>query len=68
MSETLSTLGLKMLAQRLIKERDDLTSSVGNGRAKTYDEYRYEVGRIKGLSDVLEWMRDTEKELYEGPQ
>ena len=68
MSETLSTLGLKLLAQRIIKERDDLTSSIGNGRAKTFDEYRYEVGRIKGLSDVLEWMQDAEKELYEGPK
>jgi hypothetical protein len=67
-SETLSTLGLKMLAQRLIVERDALNSDIGNGQCKSFDDYRFQVGRIKGLSDVLEWMKDTEKELYEGPK
>ena len=68
MSETLSTLGLKLLAQRIVKERDSLNSDIGNGLCKTFDEYRYQVGRIKGMSNVLEWMKDTEKELYEGPK
>lgn len=66
MTQTLNTIALNMLTARIIEERDALNSTLGKGQASSFDAYRYEVGRIRALTDVLSWAEDAEKNLFEG--
>ncbi len=43
-----------------------MTSNLADGKAQSFEHYRYEVGRIFALGQVLAWCDETEKELYEG--
>lgn len=67
MSETLNTLGLKLIASRVIEERDRLSSILAVGQAvKSFEEYKFFTGQIKALGDVLVWCGEAEKDLLEG--
>jgi hypothetical protein len=52
-----------VIAEKLEERRQGLE----NGTARDYAEYRHMTGYIRGLTDVLEWCQEVEKDQY-GPQ
>lgn len=46
------------IAEVLVERQQD----IGSGSAKTYDQYRQQVGYLHGLRDALKYLDDIERE------
>jgi len=51
------------LRRKLEALLEDKRNGLIGGLAKTFDEYRYRVGEVKGLSDAIAICQEVEKQL-----
>tara|TARA_R100001510_G_scaffold17180_3_gene14503 strand:- start:2264 stop:2461 length:198 start_codon:yes stop_codon:yes gene_type:complete len=51
------------LYRKIRQRRDDLQVSLGTGNIGSFDEYRYAVGQVKGLTFVEEELRAAMKHI-----
>jgi hypothetical protein len=47
----------------LVDLRDQLSAELAAGKAQDYGDYRYRVGRIKGLADAYEALSQAQKSV-----
>lgn len=56
-----------MLYEELLKILADLHEQLilelGAGKAQSFDDYRYRVGRLKGISDALNAAHEAQKRI-----
>ena len=43
--------------------REQLAAELLSGKAQSFDDYRYRVGRLKGLTDALEVSIEAQKRI-----
>ena len=43
--------------------REQLTAELAAGKAQSFDDYRYRVGRLKGLHDAYEALTEAQKSV-----
>lgn len=55
------------LHKRISEEVQTATESLASGAASSFDHYRYRVGYLSALRDVLRWAHETEKRIYDPP-
>ena len=51
------------LYKKLRQRRDDIQVSLGTGNVGSFDDYRYAVGQIKGLTFMEEEIRTAMKSI-----
>lgn len=51
------------IEQGLAELREKLAAELVTGKAQSFDDYRYRVGRLKGLTDALEVAIEAQKRL-----
>jgi hypothetical protein len=58
------------LYQELEKVLSEMAEKLGaeliTGKAQSFDDYRYRVGRLKGLQDALEVAQEVQKRVLGG--
>ena len=58
------------LYQELEKSLSEIAEKLGaeliTGKAQSFDDYRYRVGRLKGLQDALEVAQEAQKKVLGG--
>ena len=58
------------LYQELEKALSEIAEKLGaeliTGKAQSFDDYRYRVGRLKGLQDALEVAQEAQKRVLGG--
>ena len=58
------------LYQELEKALSEMAEKLGaeliTGKAQSFDDYRYRVGRLKGLQDALEVAQEVQKRVLGG--
>lgn len=54
------------LYKKLRQRRDDIQVSLGTGNIGSFEEYRYAVGQIKGLTFMEEEIRTAMKNIEYG--
>ncbi len=58
------------LYQELEKSLSEMAEKLGaeliTGKAQSFDDYRYRVGRLKGLQDALEVAQEVQKRVLGG--
>ena len=58
------------LYQELEKSLSEIAEKLGaeliTGKAQSFDDYRYRVGRLKGLQDALEVAQEVQKRVLGG--
>lgn len=58
------------LYQELEKALSEMAEKLGaeliTGKAQSFDDYRYRVGRLKGLQDALEVAQEVQKKVLGG--
>lgn len=58
------------LYQELEKALSDIAEKLGaeliTGKAQSFDDYRFRVGRLKGLQDALEVAQEVQKRVLGG--
>ena len=54
---------LELLMSRIEDQRKNMIESLGDGVAKTYDEYRYAAGVVRGLLIVQSLIADLAKNM-----
>lgn len=64
--QTLETRSLNMLAARLIEEETRRGNSIVNGSPETFDDYKEQVGFLRGLKFARERCDDVEKDIRKG--
>jgi hypothetical protein len=47
----------------LAELREQLAAELVTGKANSFDDYRYRVGRLKGLTDALEVAHESQKRI-----
>ena len=56
-----------MLYEELVKIlaglHEQLILELGAGKAQSFDDYRYRVGRLKGISDALNAAQEAQKKV-----
>tara|TARA_R100000988_G_C4000960_1_gene169034 strand:+ start:943 stop:1143 length:201 start_codon:yes stop_codon:yes gene_type:complete len=52
------------LRSKLTEKKNNLTEAVSSGSSESYDEYKYQVGIIEGLTLAIEETKLAEKNLY----
>ena len=51
------------LYKKLRQRRDDIQVSLGTGKISSFDDYRYAVGQIKGLTFMEEEIKTAMKNI-----
>lgn len=51
------------LEKSLSEELEKLAAELVGGRAQSFDDYRYRVGRMKGVQDALAIAQETQKRI-----
>ena len=51
------------LVKILADLHDQLILELGAGKAQSFDDYRYRVGRLKGISDALNAAHEAQKRV-----
>lgn len=51
------------IEQGLANLREQLAAELVTGKAQSFDDYRYRVGRLKGLTDALEVAIQAQKSV-----
>ena len=46
------------LLERIKEDRAQISADISRGHAKSYDDYRFAVGRIRGLDTVVGFIAD----------
>lgn len=64
--QTYETRALNMLSARLIEEQDRRGKSVINGAPETFDDYKEQVGFLRGLQFAIQRCDDVETDLRKG--
>ena len=54
---------LEYLIKKIEDRRKEIEISLGDGSAKTYDQYQYSVGNIQGLLTVKYIIQDLAKRM-----
>jgi hypothetical protein len=54
---------IEVVLKELRSRRVQLSEAVSSGSAKSYDEYRYMCGEIRGLTNVEMYLLDLAKNL-----
>ncbi len=54
------------LEQSLSEMAEKLGAELITGKAQSFDDYRYRVGRLKGLQDALEVAQEAQKKVLGG--
>ena len=54
---------LEYLIRKIEERRKEIEISLGDGSAKTYDQYQYSVGNIQGLLTVKYLIQDLAKRM-----
>jgi hypothetical protein len=54
------------LKQSLSEMAEKLGAELITGKAQSFDDYRYRVGRLKGLQDALEVAQEAQKKVLGG--
>lgn len=54
------------LEKSLSEIAEKLGSEIITGKALSFDDYRFRVGRLKGLQDALEVAHETQKRILGG--
>lgn len=54
---------LEYLIKKIEDRRKDIEVNLGDGSAKTYDQYQYSVGNIQGLLTVKYIIQDLAKRM-----
>ena len=58
------------LYQELEKSLSEIAEKLGaeliTGKALSFDDYRFRVGRLRGLQDALEVAQETQKRILSG--
>tara|TARA_R110001592_G_scaffold38912_2_gene128187 strand:+ start:480 stop:680 length:201 start_codon:yes stop_codon:yes gene_type:complete len=52
------------LRSKLTEKKENLAQAVSTGSSDSYDEYKYQVGIIEGLTLAIEETKMAEKSLY----
>lgn len=52
------------LRSKLTEKKDNLAQAISTGSSDSYDEYKYQVGIIEGLTLAIEETKLAEKNLY----
>ncbi len=56
------------LAEHISEQIEAETAALARGSSASFDDYRYRVGRIKGLREALEYARDANREILGLPK
>ena len=59
----LDLLLFKETEKILVGLRDQLQSELAAGKATSFDDYRFRVGRLKGLHDAYEALTEAQKSV-----
>ena len=51
------------IEEGLASLREQLAAELVTGKAQSFDDYRYRVGRLKGLTDALEVAHEAQKRI-----
>ena len=51
------------LEKQLLELQDQLASELIMGKAQSFDDYRYRVGRMKGVADALHAAREANNRI-----
>jgi len=52
------------LRSKLTEKKENLAQAISTGSSDSYDEYKYQVGIIEGLTLAIEETKLAEKNLY----
>jgi len=52
------------LRSKLTEKKENLAQAISTGSSDSYDEYKYQVGIIEGLTLAIEETKLAEKSLY----
>jgi|TARA_E500000318_G_scaffold32922_2_gene32574 hypothetical protein len=52
------------LRSKLTEKKDNLAQAISTGSSDSYDEYKYQVGIIEGLTLAIEETKLAEKNIY----
>lgn len=59
-----------ILYQEIDKSLSEIAEKLGaeliTGKAQNFDDYRYRVGRLRGLQDALEVAQEAQKRILSG--
>lgn len=47
----------------LLQQQEQLASEIVTGRAQSYEDYRFRVGRMRGIADALLAAHDANKRI-----
>jgi hypothetical protein len=53
----------RRLREKIEEEKQNRMQFIANGTANSFDEYKYGVGYLRSLSDVLIWAKEVNDEL-----
>jgi hypothetical protein len=53
----------RRLREKIEEEKQNRMQFIANGTATSFDEYKYGVGYLRSLSDVLIWAKEVNDEL-----
>ena len=51
------------LEKSLAEMQEQLAAEIVSGKAQSFDDYRYRVGRLKGLQDALATANEVQKQI-----
>ena len=51
------------LEKSLAEMQEQLAAEIVSGKAQSFDDYRYRVGRLKGLQDALATANEVQKRV-----
>ena len=63
-ADTLSIRALNMLLGRITEEHNRRATNLVSGAAKSFEDYRYDCGFLRGLEMVSDMCREVEDEIY----
>ena len=52
----------RLLRQRVEEERQTSMDSLARGEAKDFETYRYLIGRLTGMKQVMQFLDEIERE------
>lgn len=63
---TFDNLPLNRLAKLIAEASETDTAHIRSGAARDFADYMHRAGYLRGLDDVLEWMKTIDSDLRQG--
>lgn len=55
------------MTQRVSDQMMEETAWVASGQATSYEDYRFRIGRLEAMNQMLKWIDDIVADLNAGP-